>query len=161
VHEVQVNIVKHEIFQRRVNTLLHTLVPRVVELGGDPDFVPWHPGVLDSLANFMLIAICERAGALLSLGVPFTFLFKLYSRVDVAITSLQRNFDCFSNLVGLRLPRSETNTRHLVPSVEGEDLPVNGESVRWSARGTLVLTWSLDQLRTLSWWMGIQMEKIW
>jgi hypothetical protein len=122
VHEVQVNIVKHEIFQRRVNALLDTLVPRVVELGGDPDLAPRHTGVLDSLANFMLVAIRERAGSCKP-WCSFSLSFKLYLRVNVAITSLQRNFDRFSNLVGLRLPGSETNTRHLVPGVEGEDLP--------------------------------------
>src|SRR5947209_1179492 len=100
----------------------------------------------------MLIAVCEGAGAC----QPWCFFhFKVYSRVNVTITGLQRDFNRFSNLVGLRLPRSETNTRHLVPSVEGVDLPVNHESVRWSAWGSSVLTWSLDQLKTLSWWMSI------
>jgi hypothetical protein len=77
VHEVQIDIVKHEIFERRVNALLYTLVPRVVELGRDPDLAPRHPGVLDSQANFMLIAICERAGEVVSLGIPFSLSLKL------------------------------------------------------------------------------------
>src|SRR5271155_3983219 len=44
------------------------------------------------------------------------------SRVNVAITGLQGSLDCFADLVGLRLPRAQTNARHLGPGVEGEDL---------------------------------------
>jgi hypothetical protein len=140
VHEVQVNIVEHEIFQRRVNALLDTLVPWIVELGGDPDLASWNTGVLDSETNFMLIAICERPGVCVRL---ILFLSRLYSRVNVAITRLQRNFDSFSDLVGLRLPRPETDARHLVPSVEDEDLPVDRVSERWPRMGgSVVLTWS-------------------
>lgn len=37
VHEVQVDVVCLEIFQGRGNSLLDSLVPWVIELGGEPD----------------------------------------------------------------------------------------------------------------------------
>jgi hypothetical protein len=126
---------------------LSSLVVTQISLRGTPEsLIPWPTSCSLPYASAL---------GLVSLGVPFSLSFKFYSRVNVAITSLQRSFDRFSNLIGLRLPSSETNTRHLVPSVEGEDLPADGESVRWAARGSSVLTWSLDQLRMLSWWMSI------
>jgi hypothetical protein len=106
---------------------LSSLVVTQISLRGTPEsLIPWPTSCSLPYASAL---------GLVSLGVPFHFLSKFYSRVNVAITSLQRNFDRFSHLIGLRLPSSETNTRHLVPSVEGEDLPANGESVIWAARG--------------------------
>jgi hypothetical protein len=60
VHEIEVNIIEHQIFQGRVDAFLDTLMPWIVKLGGDPDLASWHTGIFDSEAYFMLIAICER-----------------------------------------------------------------------------------------------------
>ena len=68
----------------------------------------------------MLIAICERPGISVRFG---SLVCKLYSRVNVAIPGLQRNFDSFADLIGLRLPCSEADAGHLVSCVEDEDFP--------------------------------------
>lgn len=85
MHEIQVNIVEHQIFQRRVNALVDPLVPRIVQLGGDPDLASGDTRVFDAQADFMFIAICERTTirqpSSLSLPQP-------HSRVDMAIASL-------------------------------------------------------------------------
>jgi hypothetical protein len=63
MHEVQVNIVHSERFQRRVNSLLDSLVPWVVELGSKPDFFAGNARVLDSSTDLCLIAVrklCSR-----------------------------------------------------------------------------------------------------
>jgi hypothetical protein len=38
MHQVEVNIVDAEVLEGGLNAVLDTVVPGVVELGGDPDF---------------------------------------------------------------------------------------------------------------------------
>jgi hypothetical protein len=108
-HEVEVNIVDAQALQRAFDALFDALVPRVVELGGDPDLLARYAGVLDALADLVLVAICKRS-------------------VDVSVTCLQSRLDGFADLVGFGLPRSQTNRRDLRSSVERESLlcPVLG-----------------------------------
>lgn len=54
---VEVDIVGPKGLQRGVNALLDSLVPRVVELGCQPNVPAGHAGVLDSQSNFGFIAI--------------------------------------------------------------------------------------------------------
>lgn len=48
VHEIQVNVIGSERLQGRVNSLLDSLVPWVVQLGGQPDLLAGDAGVLNS-----------------------------------------------------------------------------------------------------------------
>jgi hypothetical protein len=59
VHQIQIDIIKLQIFEGRVDALLDAFVPWVVELCGDPDLAPWDTGVLDALANLFFVAICK------------------------------------------------------------------------------------------------------
>lgn len=104
VHQVQINVVGAESLQRGIDALLDTLVPWVVELGGQPDVFAGHTRVLDALANLGLISICK-------------------SSIDVAVARLQSMLDCSANFAGGGLPGAETDGGDLVPSVEGEGLP--------------------------------------
>jgi hypothetical protein len=61
VHEIQINVVDLEIFERRCNALLDTLVPWVVELGRDPDLLTRDTRLLhecfDAVTNFVLVTV--------------------------------------------------------------------------------------------------------
>lgn len=94
VHEVEVDVVNAEILEGRGDALFHTLVPGVVKLGGDPDLLSRDAGVLDTLANLGLVAVCEGS-------------------VDVAVTSEESSLDGLANLVGLGLPGTKTNSGNL------------------------------------------------
>ena len=59
MHQVQVNVVRVQRLQRRGDTLLDHVVPRIVELRGNPDLISGNTAVLDPLPNFVLIAVCE------------------------------------------------------------------------------------------------------
>ena len=59
VHEVEVNVVELQALQGRVNPLRDTLVPWVVELGGDPDLASGNARVDDTLTNFVLVAVSK------------------------------------------------------------------------------------------------------
>jgi hypothetical protein len=108
-HKVQVDVVKAQALQRAVDTLLHALVPWVVELGGDPDLLTRNAGILDALTNLLLVAICQGS-------------------VNVAVASLEGRLDSVANLTRLGLPCSKTNSGDLGASVEREVLlcPVLG-----------------------------------
>jgi len=41
-HEIKIDIVNTEVLERSVDSFLDALVPRVVELGGNPDLVTGH-----------------------------------------------------------------------------------------------------------------------
>lgn len=82
MHEVQVNVVGIERFERRSDALFDTLVPWVVELSGDPDLFTWDTRVLDSLSDLVLVAVSK-------------------SSVDVAVSSEKGGLDSVANLVWL------------------------------------------------------------
>lgn len=104
VDQVEVNVVHVQILQRGSNALLDTVVPWVVQLGGDPDLIAGHAGILDSSANLGLVAVGQ-------------------SSVDVAVASEQSILDSHADFVGLRLPGSKANGRNLSARVKGEGLP--------------------------------------
>lgn len=66
---------------------MDALVPRVVQLGGDPYLLPWNAGVFDTETNLSLVAVSERC-------------------VDVAISGVEGCFDCFADFVWSTLPGS-------------------------------------------------------
>ncbi len=86
-HEIEIHIVYSQVFQRRINTFGDTVVPRVVQFGGQPDFFTWNAAVLDSLANFLFILV--RQGS-----------------INVSVAPLERDLDCVSNIVGLDIVAS-------------------------------------------------------
>jgi hypothetical protein len=94
VHEVKVDVVHSEVLEGRGDALFHTLVPWVVKLGGDPDLLSRDAGVLDTLADLVLVAVCEGS-------------------VDVAVSSEESGLDGLADLVGLGLPGTQTNSGHL------------------------------------------------
>ena len=102
-HEIQVNVVNAQALQRGLDALFDALMPWVVQLGSDPDLLTWDAGVLDSLANLVLVAV-RQCG------------------VDVAVTFLESDLDGIANFVGLRLPGAETDGWNLRARVEGEGL---------------------------------------
>ena len=57
MHKVEVDVVHLQALQRAGDALFDNMVPRVVELGGDPDLIARHPRVFDSQANFMLVSV--------------------------------------------------------------------------------------------------------
>ena len=93
--EVQVHVIHIQALQRGGDALFHTLVPWVVELGGDPDLFARHARVLDALADFVLVAISERS-------------------VNVPVAGLQGGADGLPNFVGLGLPGSEADSGDFV-----------------------------------------------
>lgn len=101
VHEVQVDVVGAEVLETLGDALLDTLVPRVVELGGEPDLVTGNTRGLDALTNLLLVAIGERS-------------------VDVAVAGAESGLDGVAHLVGLGLPGAQANSGDLVARVEGE-----------------------------------------
>jgi hypothetical protein len=121
VHQVQVNIAGTQRLQGRVNSFCNTLVymwsvtewhvswgkltPRVVKLGGEPDFTPWDARVLDPTAYFRFVAVGK-------------------SGVDVTVAFAEGNFHSLLNLVGAGLPCSKTNCWDFVASVKSESLSV-------------------------------------
>ena len=72
VHQIQINIVQSEALQRAVNALWDALMPWIVQLSGDPDFLPRDARGLDALADLLLVAIrkstaqCELLEPILS-----------------------------------------------------------------------------------------------
>ena len=100
MHQIQVHIVSAQVAQAVVNRLGHALVPRVVELGGQPDLVARHARRLDALADLLLVAVGKGG-------------------VDVAVAGAQRVLDGFGDFVGARLPGAQADGGDLVPCVEG------------------------------------------
>jgi hypothetical protein len=41
VHKIQINVIGAERFQGRINPLLDSLMPRVIELGGEENLFSW------------------------------------------------------------------------------------------------------------------------
>lgn len=103
-HEIQVHIVRAKILQRRVDAILHAMVPGIVKLGGQKDFTSWHARLPDALSYFGFIAICERS-------------------VDVAVAFLEGNLDGIGYLMGLALPCSQPNCGDCSACVQLERLP--------------------------------------
>lgn len=64
VHQVEIDIIKTKALEGGVNTLLDTVVPGVVELGGDPDLAAGNTRVSDTLANLRLVAVGKGAADL-------------------------------------------------------------------------------------------------
>jgi hypothetical protein len=81
-HEVQVYIVDAQGLEGAGDTLFNTLVPRVVELGSDPDLLTRNATVLDTLTDLLLVAIGK-------------------SCVDVTVAGLERSLDSLADLTRL------------------------------------------------------------
>ena len=96
------------------------MMPCIVELGGNPDFTSRNTGVLDTLANLMLVAIGEGS-------------------IDVPISFLESDFHSIAHFVRLALPRSQSNCRNLVASVESEGFPVRAIIVSFSPQNWLFM----------------------
>lgn len=130
VDQVQVNIVEAEALEARVDALGDALVPRVVELGGDPDLGARDAAVADAGADLGLVAVGER-------------------RVDVAVAVLEGREDGVVHLVRGRLPGAEADDGDLRARVEGRGAP-GGVSVCWDgmrreSEGRVLLTWCGQQ----------------
>jgi hypothetical protein len=107
VHQVQIDIVNTQILERRLNALLNLVVPGVVKLGGEPDLFAGHARVANTSTNFGFVAVGQ-------------------SCVNVAVTLQQGVLYSLTDLIGLGLPSSQTNSGDLVTGVEGVCLPGRG-----------------------------------
>ena len=129
VDQVKVDIVQTEVLKRRFNALVDTVVPGVVELGGNPDLLTRNTGVTDTLTNLGLVAVCQST-ITLSIHVPGYRRLSRYmcnSRVDVAVAPQQSVLDGLADLIGLGLPGTQTNGRDFGARVEGVGLPIRDE----------------------------------
>lgn len=102
--EVQIHISAIQILQTTGNTILHAMVPRIVQLSRHPDLFSRHTAVFDPQSYLSFIAIGK-------------------SGVDVSVAALQSGFDGVANFIRLRLPCSQANGRNLGTGVEFEGLP--------------------------------------
>lgn len=127
VDEVEVDIVRAETLEGGINTLLHTVVPGVVELGGDPDLATRHTGVSDSGTNFGLVTIGKGTRVSVSTdSVPVCVHHENGDlRVNVTVTLQKGVLDGLADLIGLGLPGTKTDSGNLVPGVESVDLPAS------------------------------------
>lgn len=106
-HEIQVHIVGPKVFQRFLDAFHHTMVPCVVQLGGQPDLAPRNSGFLDTFPHFCFVAIGKGG-------------------INVAVAYLKSMFDSFSDDIGWALPGSEADGGDLVAGVEGEGFSNSG-----------------------------------
>lgn len=59
MHEVEVDIINTQRGQRGVDAVLDTVVPCVVQLGGDPNLFTRDARVFDSVSDFLFVRIRE------------------------------------------------------------------------------------------------------
>lgn len=125
MHQVEINVVHTQALQGRVNAFRNAVVPGVVELGGNPDFLTGNARVTNTIANLGLIAVSQGTIPLsifLSLAIQQPRICN--SRVDVPVALQQSVLDSLADLIGSRLPGTKTNSRDLGPGAEGEGLPI-------------------------------------
>lgn len=114
VNQVEVDVIGAEVLERGIDSLSHALVPGVVQLGGEPDLLAGHAGVLDTGTNLGLVAISQ-------------------SSINVAVTGEKGVSHGNADLIGLGLPCSQTDGGDLGTGVEGVGLPADGDwLMRWS-----------------------------
>lgn len=115
--KVQVDVVDTKILEGGFNTLLHTVVPGVVKLGGEPDLLAGHARVLDTGTDLSLVAVSKGS-------------------VNVTVALQQGVLDGNPDLIGLGLPSTQTNGGDLITGVKGVGLSVEEtlletESAKW------------------------------
>lgn len=103
VHEVQVKVVGLQVLEGLVEALGDALVPRVVELGRQPNLGPGHARRLDAVTDFLLVAVGEGC-------------------VNVSVAILKSCLDGVLDLVGLGLPCSKAHGGDLGTRVQGVGL---------------------------------------
>lgn len=99
VHQVQIQVIRAQVLQALLQTVLNVLVAVVVELGGQPDLVSGHARGLNAFANILLVAVGG-------------------SGVDVAVSLLEGGLDGGGDLVGGGLPGAEADGGDLCAGVE-------------------------------------------
>ena len=104
MNQIQIHILQPQTLQARIDPLLHALVPRVIELGGNPDLRARDPGVADGGADFGFVAVGE-------------------GRVDVAVAGFEGGEDGVVDFVGGGLPGAEADNGDLGARVEGRGAP--------------------------------------
>jgi hypothetical protein len=84
-HQIQIHILDAQVLAARPEPLLDALVPRVVQLGRDPDLLTRHARVLDPLPDLALVAVRERC-------------------VNVAVANFESGLHCGADGARGRLP---------------------------------------------------------
>lgn len=79
-------------------------VPRIVQLGGEPNLGSGHAGGLDALADLLLVAVA-------------------IGRVNVAVAGAECGLDGVLDLAGLGLPCAQADGGDLVARRQVEDAP--------------------------------------
>lgn len=105
MHQVKINVIGAEVLERGFNSLRHNVVPGVVQLGGEPDLIAGHAGILDTGTDLGLVAISQ-------------------SSVNVAVAGEKSVLHSLTDLVRLGLPCSQTDGGDLSAGVEGVGLSV-------------------------------------
>jgi hypothetical protein len=59
VHKIKIDVFDTKALERRVNSLLNTVMPCVIKLGGDPDLFAGNTRVPDALAYFSFVTVGE------------------------------------------------------------------------------------------------------
>lgn len=113
VNQVEVDVIGAEVLEGGIDSLRDALVPGVVQLGGEPDLVAGHTGVLDTGTNLGLVAVGQ-------------------SSVNVAVTGEKGVSHGNADLIGLGLPCSQTDGGDLGTGVKGVSFPIEGDwLIRW------------------------------
>ena len=89
MHQIEINVIGTQGLQRAVNAVLDSVMPCIVELGGEPYLRARNARCLDTGSDFGLVAVGK-------------------SSVDMAISFPESDLDGLLDFVRLRLPCSES-----------------------------------------------------
>lgn len=136
MHQDQINVIGLELLQRLVHSLRNVLVVHVIDLGGQEEGFTGHTSVLDTVSDFGFVSVSLGAGGDAGMSTRIAQSGRGRKdgnvRINVLVAGQQGGLDSLSDLVGLGLPCSETDSGDFTPSVELESESVRGRVVRLS-----------------------------
>lgn len=59
VHQVEIDIVQAKALKGRINALRNTVVPGVIQLGGNPDLIAGDARISDTGTDLSFVAVCK------------------------------------------------------------------------------------------------------
>jgi len=114
-HQVKIHMIRVQILERRLNSLGHDVMPRIIELRRQPYLISWNTRVLDTLPNLGFVAIRK-------------------SCVDVTVALLEGNLDGVAHFGWFALPSAQANRWDLSTGIESEGLPEVRDQASLAAR---------------------------
>lgn len=130
VHQIEVDVVQAKALKGGFEALRNTVVPGVIQLGGDPDLTARDARISDTIADLGFIAICKSTKGI-SVSIVEPGLARCDSRINMAIALQQSILNGLTDLIGSRLPGTKPNGRDLGPGVKGEGLPLAQNNVQY------------------------------